>query len=158
MSIPLPVRAVRVAALAVTLCVLPLALSDSAQAASNGEQLVFSGKGLPPTSSEPFGFWVWCQVEPASENSHYDTDCNGALYFYARGITVHVTGEVSEPEEGIYVLDLEAPRASLQCELTNAQPIVHGPHNTVMGECNIAGSDISGLMSTNAVVVVTGPG
>ena len=144
---------VLVAACAGILLVVPAATS---LAANNAEQVVFSGVGVPPVSSEPFGFWVWCQVEPASTHSHYDTDCNGAIYFYARGITQHVIGEVSEPEEGIYVMELEAPRANVQCELSNAT-IVSGPHNTVIGECTINGEDVSGLRSNDAVVKVTGP-
>lgn len=152
MSYPLTLRAAFLAALTVAAC-----LPGTVGAANNAEQVVFSGVGVPPVSSEPFGFWVWCQVEPASENSHYDTDCAGALYFYARGVTVHVSGEVTEPEEGVYAMDLESPRASLQCELSNETPIDSGPRNTVLGECSIAGSAVSGLMSTSAVVVVTGP-
>jgi hypothetical protein len=144
-----------VAALAtLLLAVVPAAIS---QAANNAEQVVFSGVGVPPTSSEPFGFWVWCQVEPASTHSHYDTDCNGAIYFYARGITQHVIGEVSEPEEGVYEMELETPRADVQCDLSNLTPIAHGPHNTVIGECTIGGETVSGLRSNDAVVNVTGP-
>ena len=127
------------------------------QAANNAEQVVFSGVGVPPVSSEPFGFWVWCQVEPASTHSHYDTDCNGAMYFYARGITKHVIGEVTEPEEGIYEMELETPRANVQCVLSNTTPIVRGPHNTVLGECTINGQAVDGLRSDDAVVKVTGP-
>jgi hypothetical protein len=119
---------------------------------------VFSGTGAPPASSEPFGFWVWCQAEPASDHSHYDTDCNGALRFPARGLVVHVSGEISEPEEGVYVMELTAPGAGLSCELSNATPTRHGPANTVMGECTLGGEAITGLMSKNAVVVATGPG
>lgn len=37
----------------------------TAQAARNAEQVIFSGIGLPPVSSEPFGFWIWCQNEQA---------------------------------------------------------------------------------------------
>jgi hypothetical protein len=148
------IRTALAASLACTLGGIP----SLAQAASNSEQIIFSGIGVPPTSSEPFGFWVWCQAEQASSHSHYETDCNGAMYFYARGITTHVTGEVSEPEEGVYVMDLDAPRAGLQCSLSNLQPIVSGPHNTVIGECTLNGQDISGLMSQDAVVIATGPG
>ncbi|HEV8692900.1 MAG TPA: hypothetical protein VGQ93_01750, partial [Lysobacter sp.] len=117
------------AAFICSLLAVPL---GTAQAANNAEQVVFSGVGVPPVSSEPFGFWVWCQVEPASTQSHYDTDCQGAMYFYARGITKHVSGEVSEPEEGIYVMELEASGANVQCDLSNTTPIVSGPRNTVI--------------------------
>lgn len=130
----------------------------SAHAANNAEQLVFSGIGLPPVSTEPFGFWVWCQVHPApSGQGHYDTDCQGAVYFYARGITTHVTGEVSEPEEGVYVMDLVAGKPALSCALSNVPPILKGPNNTVIGDCTLDGQPIAGLMSTGAVVHATGP-
>ena len=138
-------------------CALLAAPATTLQAANNAEQVVFSGVGVPPVSSEPFGFWVWCQVEPASTHSRYDTDCNGAIYFYARGITKHVIGEVSEPEEGIYEMELETPRADVQCVLSNTTPIVKGPHNTVLGECTVNGGAVSGLRSDDAVVNVTGP-
>jgi hypothetical protein len=142
-----------VAACAGVLLALPVTAS---LAANNAEQVVFSGVGVPPVSSEPFGFWVWCQVEPASTHSHYDTDCEGALYFYARGITTHVSGEVSEPEEGIYLMELEATRTNVQCELSNVT-LLSGPNNTVIGECTINGEEVSGLRSNDAVVKVTGP-
>src|SRR5262245_16356907 len=67
----LPRRHALAAAFACTL--LLAAPAATLQAANNAEQVVFSGVGVPPVSSEPFGFWVWCQVEPASTHSHYDT-------------------------------------------------------------------------------------
>lgn len=150
-------RNLRGAIAAAFACAMFAAPALYTQAANNAEQIVFSGVGVPPVSSEPFGFWVWCQAEPASEHSRYDTDCQGAMYFYARGITTHVTGEVSEPEEGVYVMDLEAPRAGLTCELSNVPPTNSGPSNTVIGECMINGEAVGGLMSADAVVNVTGP-
>src|SRR5437773_12385550 len=92
---------------AVAAAVLVAMPGDALHAARNSEQIVFSGIGLPPVSSEPFGFWVWCQNEQASPHARYETDCNGALYFYDRGIVVHVIGEVTEPSEGEYVMDLD---------------------------------------------------
>jgi hypothetical protein len=92
------------------------------QAASNAEQIVFSGIGLPPTSSEPFGFWIWCQNHQAAPSrGHYETDCNGAMHFYARGIVAHVTGEVSEPDEGIYEMAVTSKTAAA-CTLDNVPP------------------------------------
>jgi hypothetical protein len=129
------------------------------QAASNSEQVVFSGIGLPPVSSEPFGFWVWCQNEQApNSRGRYETDCNGALYFYARGVVVHVVGEITEPEEGRYVMDLHTTDAAIECTLENAPPIRRGPNNTVLGhDCTVNGADVTGLMSVDAVVNATGP-
>jgi hypothetical protein len=152
-----PYRNLHCALLAACTGLLLALPATTSLAASNAEQVVFSGVGVPPVSSEPFGFWVWCQVEPASTHSHYDTDCQGALYFYARGITTHVIGEVSEPEEGIYLMELQAPRANVQCDLSNTT-LVSGPHNTVIGECTINGEEVSGLRSNDAVVKATGPG
>jgi hypothetical protein len=132
--------------------------SAPSHAAANAEQVVFSGIALPPASSEPFGFWIWCQVEPSAHSrGKYDTDCNGAIYFYARGITVHVTGEVSEPEGGHYEMDVAADDDSVSCTLDNVPPVLHGPRNTVTATCTVDGTDVSGLISNNAVVVATGP-
>ena len=146
--------------LAVVAAAVLVAIPVSAvQAAGNSEQVVFSGIGLPPTSSEPFGFWVWCQnQQAASSRGRYETDCNGALYFYQRGIVVHVTGEITELEEGVYVMDLQSKDGRVDCTLTNALPILHGPHNTVTADpCTVDGEDVAGPVSTNAVVNATGP-
>jgi len=129
--------------------------ATSAHAARNAEQVVFSGIG---GGSEPFGFWVWCQVEPsASSRGQYETDCNGAIYFYDRGIVEHVTGEVTEPSEGIYEMDVESRDGRVSCTLTNELPTLHGPHNTVGAACEVDGQQVTGLVSTSAVVNVTGP-
>ena len=126
-------------------------------AANNSEQVVFSGIGLPPTSSHPVGFWIWCQNEPASPKARYDTDCNGAMYFYARGITTHVIGEVTEPSEGTYVMDVTSRDGNVQCKLMNVPPIQRGPRNTVVAQCTVNGESLTGLQSTDAVVNATGP-
>ncbi len=138
---------------------LVLALpSSAARAANNSEQIVFSGIGLPPVSSEPFGFWIWCQNEQAGPSrGRYETDCNGAMYFYARGIVEHVTGEVSEPDEGLYEMIVESADGRVECLLDNVPPIVHGPNNTVTAVCTVDGQDVTGLLSVNAVVNATGP-
>ena len=152
-------KAVAILLAAVAAAVLVAIPVSAVHAAGNSEQVVFSGIGLPPTSSEPFGFWVWCQNEQAaSSRGRYETDCNGALYFYARGIVVHVTGEITELEEGVYVMDLESSDGRVDCTLTNDLPILHGPHNTVIADpCTVNGEDVAGLKSTNAVVNATGP-
>jgi hypothetical protein len=151
-----PVAILLAAVAAAALVAMP---SSAVQAAANSEQVVFSGIGLPPTSSEAFGFWVWCQNEEAAPSrGRYETDCNGALYFYQRGIVVHVTGEISELEEGVYQMDLESRDGRVVCTLTNVPPILHGPHNTVTADpCTVDGVAVAGLTSTNAVVNATGP-
>ncbi len=152
-------RAFAVVLAAVAAAVLVAVPGSAVQAAANSEQVVFSGTGFPTTSSEPWGFWVWCQNEQAGPSQEaYETDCNGALYFYARRIVVHVTGEISELDEGVYQMDLESSDGTVVCTLTNALPILHGPHNTVTADpCTINGETVTGLVSTNAVVNATGP-
>jgi hypothetical protein len=136
--------------LAALLTAVAVAVAGAA-AANNSEQVVFSGTGFG--SAGPVGFWVWCE---ADSNNPYAGECNGAMYFYALGITRHVEGEISEPEEHEYVMDVASTRDSLvDCTLANGLPIKHGPNNTVTVTCT-APSGFSGT-STNAVVNVTGP-
>jgi hypothetical protein len=129
---------------------LPVALIAGAPAATaeRSEQVVFSGAGAGDFG--PFGFWVWCQVETSNP---YETDCNGSIYFYQLGLTKHVTGDVTEPADDQYQMDLASSNGSIDCTLTNEPPIVHGPHNTVDASC----SSPSGTgTSTNAVVTNNG--
>jgi hypothetical protein len=145
------------AALAVTMFAC---LPSIANAANNAEQIVFSGIGKPPTSSAPFGFWIWCQNEqapPSEGKSKYETDCNGAVYFYALGVTTHVTGEVSEPSEGLYIMEVSSRDGSVTCTLHNTPPVTRGPTNTVTAECTVNGTALTGLVSVDAVVNATGP-
>jgi hypothetical protein len=134
--------------------------APATQAASNSEQVIFSGIGVPPVSTAPFGFWIWCQNEqagPSEGHSRYETDCNGAMYFYALSIVTHVTGEVSEPSEGTYVMDVENSDGTVSCTLQNVPPIQRGKKNTVVAECTVNGAAVSGLRSIDAVVNATGP-
>ena len=125
-----------------------------AKAVHNSEQLVFSG-----TSTEsnvgPVGFWIWCEVE--SENPYAD-ECNGAMYFYALGITAHVEDQedgILETSEGVYQIKVQSTKdSSVACTLQNATAPVHGPHNTVTVDCS---SPAAHAVSTTAVVNVTGP-
>ena len=124
-----------------------------ARAANNAEQVIFSGK------TAQFGFWIWCQNEQAPSSlgrSNYETDCNGAMYFYALGVVSHVTGEVSEPAEGVYVMDVQSRDGSVDCTLTNVPPIRRGPNNTVLAACTVDGQVLN-LRATGAVVNATGP-
>jgi hypothetical protein len=156
MSIQFALRAARVAVVA-AVC-LGFTAPGAVQAASNAEQVVFSGIGLPPVSSAPFGFWIWCQVEQSGHSrGRYETDCNGAMYFYDKGVVRHVTGEVSEPDEGVYEMVVASGDGSVSCTLQNVPPIEHGPNNTVTATCKVNGEEVTDLMSTNAVVVSTGP-
>jgi hypothetical protein len=128
---------------------VPIGLLATAPVASaeRSEQVVFSGTGFGDFG--PFGFWVWCAVD---SHNPYD-DCNGAMYFYGLHLTKHVDGEVTEPEDDQYQMDLSSRDGSIVCTLINEPPIVHGPHNTVNASCSTpAGSGTS----TTAVVTNNG--
>src|SRR5215475_10655443 len=107
--------------------VLFLVAGSPARAANNSEQIVFSGTGGFPVT--PFGFWIWCEGDSTNP---YQGECNGAMYFYALGITKHVAGMVTEIAEGVYRMDVVSTiDDSVACKLTNSAPVVQGPHNTV---------------------------
>jgi hypothetical protein len=129
---------------------LPVAMIAGAPAATaeRSEQVVFSGTGGGDFG--PFGFWVWCQVQTTNP---YETDCNGALYFYQLHLTKQVTGDVSEPADDQYQMDLASSNGSVECTLINEPPIVSGPHNTVDASCS---SPAGKGTSTNAVVTNNG--
>ena len=84
--------------------------------AQGREQIVLSGEA--EGSLGEVGLWIWCALDEAGA---YD-DCNGAMRFDDFGLTQHVDGEVSEPDEGEYVLDVSSFDGSVDCTLTNTPP------------------------------------
>jgi hypothetical protein len=138
-------RILRVMAVVVVLCGTFL-LGGDAQAQGK-EQLVFSGEGEGTTEIE---FWIWCALD---ESGNYD-DCNGAMRFDDLGLVKHVEGEASEPEEGMYVMDVFSTKDdSVACTLVNTPPVLHGPRNTVDITCSAPDASAT---STDAVVIATG--
>jgi hypothetical protein len=145
------------------LCALALLVGFNAVASAgqggdhHSEQIIFSGTGFGTfnDTASPFGFWIWCQ--DAESSTPYAGECNGAMYFYALGITKGVEGEVEESETtpGVYTMTVSSRKgSSVSCQLTNEIPIASGPSNTVDVTCvTPSGSG----QSTNAVVNVTGP-
>jgi hypothetical protein len=131
------------------LSVAMLILVTAAPAGAEGkEQVVFSGES--EGSLGEVGFWIWCAVDEAG---NYD-DCNGAMAFDDLGFVRHVEGEVTEPEEGVYLMDVASTRdASVACTLVNVPEITHGPTNTVEISCSTPSGSST---SDDAVVVVTG--
>ncbi len=151
-----------VSGLFVVLVIFGFAAAASAAPGQGGdhhaEQIVFSGTGFGTFNGTPgpFGFWIWCEDEDAS--NPYAEECNGAIYFYALGITKGVEGDVEEISEGVYQMTVMSRKgSSVSCTLTNVleddEPS-SGPTNTVMVNCTAPNG--SG-QSTNSVVVVTGP-
>src|ERR1700746_1761714 len=124
-------RIIACMSLCLALAVLQFVAAPRAQAANNSEQIVFSGTGSFPGAT-PFGFWIWCEGDSSNP---YQGECNGAMYFYALGITKHVAGMVAETAEGKYQMSVVSTLDdSVACTLTNS-PIVPGPHNTVTASC-----------------------
>jgi hypothetical protein len=115
--------------------------------AARHEQVIFSGEAEGTFEVE---FWIWCAVD---EQGAYD-DCAGAVRFDDLGLVRHVEGEVSEPEEDVYVMDVASTRdGSVACTLENVPPILHGPRNTVDVTCSSPAGSAEG---TDVVVVATG--
>jgi len=131
-------------AFALALTVGFLIVGSPAASAQGREQIVFSGEA--EGSLGEVGFWVWCALDQAGA---YD-DCNGAMRFDDIGFTKHVDGEVSEPSEGMYVMDVASRDGSVDCTLTNTPPVTHGRTNTVTISC----TSPSGTASTDGAVVI----
>jgi len=146
----------------------PAAISGSAptpatvaqEAPNNSEQVVFSGGaaiGSTFPSASPAGFWIWCEAESGNK---YALECKGAMYFYALGITKHVSDNedviaVEEFGDEQYRIKVTSEDGSVDCTLESLAEPVHGPHNPVHVSC---ASPAGSADSTTAVVNVTGPG
>ena len=153
-----------VAAISVAALILHVSPVRTARAAAS-QQIVFSGTGIFTDDSlsqpiTPFGFWIWC--EGASANP-YQGECNGAMYFYALGITKGVNGEVSGSGQQ-FTMTVHSRDGMVACSLVNTPPVLHGPGNMVTATCTAPPQVVDNTdhdtvgVSTNAVVNVTGPG
>ena len=148
-----------------SLLLFALALSVISQPAfaQSSQQVVFSGTGMgtftvgTTTKASPVGFWIWC--EGASTNPYMGA-CNGAMYFYAFGITRPVDGSVLGSNQ-TFTMKVHSPGTTFKCALTNVPPVTTGPTNTVHVACGAAAAlsgSVSGSgTSTTSVVRVTGP-
>lgn len=133
----------------------------TASSSNHSEQVVFSGVaaiGSTFSNGSPVGFWIWCEAE---SNNPYGGECNGAMYFYALGITKHVSDieDVTSIEEfgnEQYRIKVRSTKdTSIDCTLESAAPPQHGPNNTVVVTCTTPAGTAT---SNNTVVNVTGPG
>ena len=122
--------------------------------AQSSTQVVFSGigSGTFNGTATPVGFWIWCE---GGSSNPYVGACNGAMYFYALGITRPVSG-TAKGSDSLFTMSVHSPGKTpvVSCTLNNPNTPVHGPHNVVDVSCSAPSG--SGT-STNAVVVVTGP-
>ena len=153
-----------VAAALLAVLFLHVTRTPTARAAAS-QQVIFSGTGVFADGAAPitpFGFWIWC--EGASTNP-YKGECNGAMYFYAFGITKGVFGKVSGSGPQ-FTMNVQSSDGVVACSLQNGPTVVSGPGNMVTATCSAPSQvadngdngnhDTSGL-STNAVVNITGP-
>ena len=147
-------RVLFAAALLLSVAALIASVAQPALAQTASTQVVFSGtgSGVFNTKTTHFGFWIWCEGAPSNP---YAGVCNGAMYFYALGITRPVSGVVTGTKPA-FVMNVHSPGTTpaVKCTLNNVAPVTSGPTNTV----NVACSSPSGSgSSSTAVVNVTGP-
>ena len=139
-----------VAVAAVVLCGSPRA---GAQSSHHSEQVVFSGGGFSDALNSPYGFWIWCEADSTNQ---YQGVCNGAMYVYARGLTKHVSGTITEPAPSTYLMVVGSSDGSIIATLENTPPVQQGPHNTVT--VTFTSPSPGGTSSSDHNVVnVTGP-
>jgi hypothetical protein len=136
------------------------AAAPTAEPPRNSEQVVFSGvAGIDSTfqNASPAGFWIWCEAE---SNNTYARECKGAMYFYALGITKHVSDNedvtaIEEFGDEQYRIRVTSEDGSVDCMLESLAAPVNGPRNSVKVSC----TKPAGMATSNtAVVKVTGPG
>jgi hypothetical protein len=117
------------------------------------EQIIFSGEGSCGSIGE-FGFWIWSQDPECS--TPYADESAGSISLQDQHITTGVEGEISEPVEGTYVVDVESRHEGpIAATFTFVGEPEHGPNNTVTvhftepEDCTV---DVQGV-----VVNITGP-
>jgi hypothetical protein len=140
---------------AVALVAAPGASSEGKKAT----QLVISGQ-VPPGETDPslgpFGIWVWCEDQDAS--NVYAGACVGSLYFYDIALTKAVVGHVvdlnDEDPTGEFSVELDSRDGTsiVDCVVSGDLPATKGPTNTIHVACSTP--DREGDL-TNTVVVVT---
>ncbi|HLW53001.1 MAG TPA: hypothetical protein VKW06_09160 [Candidatus Angelobacter sp.] len=157
---------------------LLLFVTAYAAPATNSEQIVFSKTGgLMPlvgnsnASSTPFGFWIWCNGEAASNsNGGYQAAnaCQGEMYFYALQVNAqHVVGQAVEVSPGVYTMHVVQGTAAqlfsgtlnpaFSCSLTNVTP---GGGDSVAVHCiffSPLGGGMGSATTTGTIVNITGP-
>ncbi len=147
-----------VALVMVLLLTVTISQTSRARAASSShsEQVIFSGAGFSQSAQTPIGFWIWCE---ADSSNPYFGQCNGSMYFYAKGIVKHVDEMqipgIQEVADGDYKMTVGSSDGSVSCTLENVPPPTSGPTNTVHIICTAP--VIPDGLSTKAVVNATGP-
>jgi hypothetical protein len=156
---------------------LLLFVSASAVPATNSSQVVFSKTGgsmvlvgNSKASSTPFGFWIWCNGDAASNaNGGYQLAhaCQGNMYFYGLQVNAQgVIGQATEGPDGIYTMHVVQGTAAqlfsgtlnpaFSCSLTNVTPD-GGDAVTVNCIFFSLGGGAGTAAVTGAIVNITGP-
>ena len=153
-------KVVSLAAIAViTLAFTIIPAVRSASAAAPSEQVIFSGVGFT-TDGLKVGFWIWCM--PEGNSPTYTGACRGSVLIYDHGPAAGVAGFIRENPDGTYVARVFALNANnflLGAVFHNVDPEPsHGPTNLVQFGVLTAELKNPTGVSTDAVVVVTGPG
>jgi hypothetical protein len=120
------------------------------------EQIIMSGEGTCGSIGE-FGFWVWSQ-DPEC-NTPYAGEAAGSISLQDQKLTTGVEGEVTEPVDGTYVIEVDSrpedTSGPITATLTFSGEPEHGPHNTVT--VHFTSPEDCTVEVTDAVVHVTGP-
>ena len=125
-------------------------------------QVIFSGVGFTNDGSLEVGFWIWCM--PEGNSPTYTGACRGSVRVTGQEPASGVAGFIVELPDGTYVARVFAqnannPKFLVAAAFHNVDPTpASGPNNLVQfGILTSGGVNPTGV-STDSVVVVTGPG
>ena len=152
-------KVVSLAAIAViTIAFTTIPAGRSASAAEPSEQVIFSGIGFT-NSGLKVGFWIWCM--PEGNSPTYTGACRGSVLVYDQGPAAGVAGFIVENPDGTYVARVFSVNANtilVAAAFHNVDPEpAPGPSNLLQFGVRLAdGTNPTGV-STDSVVIVTGP-
>jgi hypothetical protein len=145
-------RGTKVLTLLVMLAAVVLVAAPAASSQRGASQLVVSGQLTPGVTTGtlgPFGIWVWCEDENAS--NPYAGECAGSMYFYDLGLTKgvkDVEGTLTLTSTSFNV-ELASSDGSIDCWV-NGTKTSSGPNNTISVSC----SSPAGRSGTLSKVVI----
>ena len=127
-------------------------------AAEASVQVVFSGIGFTNDGLK-VGFWIWCM--PEGNSPIYTGACRGSVLIYDEGPAAGVAGFIVQNPDGTYVarvFSIQPDHFLVGAAFHNVDPDpAPGPNNLLqLGVLTPLGNSTG--VSTDAVVVVTGPG
>lgn len=152
-------KVVSLAAIALFTLAITVTPAVRSASAAPSEQVIFSGVGFTTTGLE-VGFWIWCMSE--GNSPQYTGACRGSVRVSGQEPASGVAGFIVENPDGTYVarvFSINANTFLVAAAFHNVDPTpAHGPNNLVQfGILTSAGNNPTGV-STDSVVVVTGPG